>query len=206
MATESKTSKKEASHARILDAAARALHRGGHAGASVADVMKDAGLTHGGFYAHFASRDEMVASAIGHAGRQSGASLQQSMAALQKKGATPFRALMESYLSAAHMQASERGCVVASLGSEMGRQPEPIRQAAGERVQALIRLVASVLPAGLAPAEAAHIASTMVGTLQLARALGGADGKALLAANRAALLDRYDAPSLPHSLNQSLTH
>ena len=184
-------SKRELTHERILDAASRAIRRAGHTGASVAEVMKEAGLTHGGFYAHFDSREKMVASAIAHAGLQSSASLRQSMAALEKKGRSPFRALMETYLSPAHMAALETGCVVAALGSEIPRQTDEVRQAASERVTALIRLVESVLPGDADSGLASHIASTMVGALQLARALGGAEGKALLEANRRLLIAQF---------------
>ena len=184
-------SKRELTHERILDAASRAIRRAGHTGASVAEVMKEAGLTHGGFYAHFDSREKMVASAIAYAGSQSARNLAQSMAVLVKKGRSPFRALVESYLSPAHMAALETGCVVAALGSEMPRQTDEVRLAANERVNALIRLVESVLPPDAGNGLAAHIASTMVGALQLARALGGAEGEALLAANRRFLTERY---------------
>jgi TetR/AcrR family transcriptional repressor of nem operon len=184
-------SKRELTHERILDAASRAIRRAGHTGASVAEVMKEAGLTHGGFYAHFNSREEMVASAIAHAGVQSGHNLRQSIDVLQKKGRSPLRSLVESYLSPAHMAALETGCVVAALGSEIPRQPDAVRQAAKERVHALIRLVESVLPANAGSGVAPHIASTMVGALQLARALGGAEGEALLAANRRLLTEHY---------------
>lgn len=194
---ETKISKKEATRERILDAAARAVRRSGHTGASVAEVMKQAGLTHGGFYAHFGSRDEMVAHAIGYASQQSGERLKHSMAALQKKGATPFRALIESYLSVWHMNAAETGCVVAALGSEMPRQPEQIRPVCGESVQRLIRRVQAALPADVPATEAAHIASAMVGAIQLARALGPTEGRALLIANRDSLLNRYDRPLQP---------
>ncbi len=193
MIEQAKLSKKELSHQRILDAAARAIRRAGHAGVSVADVMKEAGLTHGGFYAHFASRDDMVAGAITFAGEQSADSLRRSMTALQKKGMSSFRALVESYLSDRHMAAVETGCVVAALGSETPRQAEPVRQAATDRVRKLIRLVGSTLPEDMAQSEAPHIASALVGALQLARALGGGkEGKTLLAANRDALIARYD--------------
>ncbi|MET0964296.1 MAG: TetR/AcrR family transcriptional regulator, partial [Noviherbaspirillum sp.] len=187
-------SKRDITHERILDAAARAIRRGGHGGASVADVMKEAGLTHGGFYAHFHSRDELVASAISHAGKQSARNLMRSMEVLQKKGASPLRALVDVYLSVAHMDAVEAGCVVAALGSEMPRQSEMVRLSARERVLALIGQVESVLPLG-ADADAAsafHIASTLVGALQMARVLGGDEAQALLEANRRALLDRYE--------------
>ena len=184
-------SKRELTHERILDAASRAIRRAGHTGASVAEVMKEAGLTHGGFYAHFDSREKMVASAIAHAGLQSSASLRKSMAVLEKKGRSPFQALLETYLSPAHMSALETGCVVAALGSEMPRQTAEVRQAANERVTALIRLVESVLPANADSAVAPHIASTMVGALQLARALGGSEGEALLEANRRLLSAQF---------------
>lgn len=184
-------SKRELTHERILDAASRAIRRAGHTGASVAEVMKEAGLTHGGFYAHFDSREKMVASAIAHAGSQSAQNLRQSMAVLEKKGRSPFQALVESYLSPAHMAALETGCVVAALGSEMPRQTDEVRQAARERVNALVRLVESVLAADVGSGLAEHVASTMVGALQLARALGGVEGEALLAANRRFLIEQY---------------
>jgi AcrR family transcriptional regulator len=184
-------SKRELTHERILDAASRAIRRAGHTGASVAEVMKEAGLTHGGFYAHFSSREKMVATAIAYAGTQSARNLGQSMDVLEKRGRSPFQALVDAYLSPAHMAAVETGCVVAALGSEIPRQADEVRQAANERVNALIRLVESVLGADADSGLAAHIASTMVGALQLARGAGGAEGEALLAANRRFLTERY---------------
>ena len=191
MPATSTPSKRELTHERILDAASRAIRRAGHTGASVAEVMKEAGLTHGGFYAHFDSREKMVASAIAHAGLQSSTSLRKSMAMLEKKGRSPFHALVETYLSPAHMRALETGCVVAALVSEIPRQTPEVRQAASERVTALIRLVESVLPADADNGLAPHIASTMVGALQLARALGGLEGEALLEANRRLLTAQF---------------
>ena len=85
MPTPASPSKRELTHERILDAASRAIRRAGHTGASVAEVMKEAGLTHGGFYAHFDSREKMVASAIAHAGTKSAQNLAQSMAVLEKE-------------------------------------------------------------------------------------------------------------------------
>src|SRR5512133_286123 len=99
-------SKRELTHERILDAASRAIRRAGHTGASVAEVMKEAGLTHGGFYAHFSSRESMVV--------------------LEKRGRSPFQALVDAYLSPAHMAAVETGCVVAALGSEIPRQADEV--------------------------------------------------------------------------------
>ncbi|TFW09496.1 TetR/AcrR family transcriptional regulator [Oxalobacteraceae bacterium OM1] len=190
--TNLKIDRKEASHERILHAAAEAIRRHGVAGVSVADVMKRAGLTHGGFYAHFTSRDDMVAAAIHYAGKQSAESLEYTVEKLQRKGASPLRALIEAYLSPGHMHAPETGCVVAALGSDMARQSEPMLDASRERVLGLMRRVEAALPAAVKRAEAAVITSTLVGTLQLARSLGGRQGLALLETSRSALLDRYD--------------
>jgi AcrR family transcriptional regulator len=193
MATEHKASRKEASHERILEAAARAIRRAGYAGANVAEVMKEAGLTHGGFYAHFDSRDAMVAEAIDHAGSQNTDSISRRMITLQRRGATPFRSLIEAYLSEQHMNSPDGGCVVAALGSEMARQPEIVREASCRRVKNLVQRVQSVLPQHVPEQEASVIASTMVGALQMARALEPKEGRALLDANRKALLERYDS-------------
>lgn len=187
-----KPSKRDLSRERILHAAGRAVRRTGYGGTSVAEVMKEAGLTHGGFYAHFRSRDDMVANAIDFAGKESTEGLLHAMAMLQNKGMSPFRSLVEAYLSAPHMAGVESGCVVAALGSEMPRQSVAVRQAAGERVRALIGLVASVLPPEVPADRAPEIASTMVGALQMARVLGEGEGRKLLARSRAALLERYD--------------
>lgn len=198
MSPESKLTRKEQSHARILDAASRAIRRAGHSGVGVADVMKEAGLTHGGFYAHFASRDDMVAASIGHAGAQSEESLCAYMAKSQQNGASRFRSLVEGYLSPQHMANVESGCVVAALGSEMPRQAEVVCQAARERVTALMCLVESALPDSARLGDATHVVSTMVGALQMARIMGGAEGKALLAVTRGILLNLYDSGLKPH--------
>jgi TetR/AcrR family transcriptional regulator, transcriptional repressor for nem operon len=193
MSDDIRSQRKQASHDRILDAASRALRRGGYAGVGVADVMKEAGLTHGGFYAHFASRDALLAGALEHAGKESAGSLSQRIAARVADGSTPFRALIELYLSDRHLAAVETGCPVAALGSEMPRQSAELRTASRERVRSLVKLVGSVLPQDAAPGSEFAVAGTMVGALQMARALGdNAQGRAVLAASRDALLRQYD--------------
>jgi TetR/AcrR family transcriptional repressor of nem operon len=193
MTVDTKSSRKKISHDRILDVAARAVRRDGYAGVGVADVMKEAGLTHGGFYAHFESREAMLAKALQHAGEVSGKSLLQRMAARCARGDSPFRALVELYLSEKHLGSPETGCPVAALGSEMPRQSAELREESCRRVRGLLNMVKEVLPPEAAPESAMVIASTMVGALQLARTFGdNVQGKALLAASRKALLDRYD--------------
>jgi TetR/AcrR family transcriptional repressor of nem operon len=188
-------SRKALTHERILDTAARAIRRAGFNGVGVADIMKEAGLTHGGFYAHFASRDALLVEALEHAGQQSAGRLAKGNATRQAHGASPLRALVEGYLSDRHLSGTENGCAVAALAGEMPRQAPEVRAAAAQRVRSLVALVERSLPADAEPGRAAAIASQMVGTLQLARALGdNAEGKALMAASRRALLAQHDVP------------
>jgi TetR/AcrR family transcriptional repressor of nem operon len=189
--------RKALTHERILDTASRAIRRAGFQGVGVADIMKQAGLTHGGFYAHFASRDALLAEALVHAGQQGAERIAKGNAAREAQGASPFRAMVEGYLSDRHLSGTENGCAVAALASEIPRQSPEVRAAAAQRVRNLMAMVERALPEGAAPGTAAAIASQMVGALQLARALGdNAEGKALLADNRNALLARHDV-SLP---------
>ena len=191
MDTDTKQNRREQSHQRILDAAARAVRLQGYAGVGVAEVMKEAGLTHGGFYAHFKSRDALLAAAIEHAGKDSAKSLTRRIAALQAQGASPVGALVEAYLADIHVTSRERGCVVAALGSEMPRQDAALAEVSRQRVSALVERARAALPPQ-APAEHAFLlASTLVGALQLARTLGE-EGRAQLAATRAALIAQYD--------------
>src|SRR5215208_2781538 len=100
--------RKEATHDRIVEAAARAIRRSGYGGTAVADIMKDAGLTHGGFYAHFASREAMLAEAADRAGAESVAALTRVVASAPPREALP--ALLRAYLSKAHVEGAETGC------------------------------------------------------------------------------------------------
>ena len=185
--------RKQLSHERIVDAAARAIRRHGYAGVGVADVMKDAGLTHGGFYAHFASRDALLVEAIERAGRGSAATIARNAEAAKATGASPFRALVESYLADGLLKAVEAGCPVAALCSEMPRQAPDVRKASSTRVQSLVKYVGRCLSPQVPPDQAGVIAATLVGSLQVARAIGSVEqGKTLLAASRRALLAQYD--------------
>src|SRR5438105_9484844 len=188
-------SRKEETHERIVDAAARAIRRHGYAGVGVADVMKEAGLTHGGFYAHFDSRDALIVEALERAGRESGEAVSRAAERHAAKGVSAFRSFVETYL-ADHLLASlDTGCPVAALGCDMPRQSTAVREASAIRVQRLIAGVRATLPD--APRAAASVvAATLVGSLQLARALGdNAEGRAVLSAARKALIQQYDTPA-----------
>jgi TetR/AcrR family transcriptional regulator, transcriptional repressor for nem operon len=184
--------RKEDTHDHILDVAARALRRDGYAGVRVADVMKEAGLTHGGFYAHFPSREALLVEALARAGRDSATSVARAAESRRGKGVSAFRSLVEAYLSNRHLASLETGCPIAALGSDMPRQSLAVRQASALRVTKLIETVRETLP-GVPRSTAAVVAGTMVGTLQLARALGdNEEGRAALAAAREALTLQYD--------------
>jgi TetR/AcrR family transcriptional regulator, transcriptional repressor for nem operon len=164
--------RKEATHERIVQAAARAIRRSGYSGTGVADIMKDAGLTHGGFYAHFESREAMLAEAADRAGAESVATLERiASGAPPEKG---LQTLIRGYLSKEHLEGPETGCPMAALGSEMPRQAPEVRRAATRRIKEAIDLVARQLPEWGRPGaheKALATLSTMVGALVLARAV-----------------------------------
>jgi AcrR family transcriptional regulator len=186
-------SRKEATHERIVEAAARAIRRSGYSGTGVADIMKEAGLTHGGFYAHFDSREAMLAEAADRAGAESVATLERISAAAPAENA--LQALMRAYLSKEHLEAVESGCPMAALGSEMPRQTPQVRRAATRRIKEAIDLVARQFPEWGKPAaheQALATLSTMVGALVLARAV---DDPKLSDAFRSAAL-KHSTPTI----------
>ena len=163
---------KEATHERIVATAARAIRRSGYDGTSVADIMKEAGLTHGGFYAHFPSREAMLAEAADRAGAEAVAlSTRVADAAPPDQG---LKALLGAYLSKEHLKHPEMGCPVAALGSEMPRQAAAVRKAATRRIKEMIDVIARQSPDWGQPGahqQALMTAATMVGTLVMARAV-----------------------------------
>lgn len=170
-----RSSAKEASHERIVQAAARAIRRSGYDGTGVADIMKEAGLTHGAFYAHFASREAMLAEAADRAGAESNAVAANVIAAAPPKEA--LRALAQVYLSKEHLADIETGCPLSALGSEMPRQSPEVRLAATRRIKEMVDLVARQFPDWGQPSahERALVSlATLVGTLVLARAVDDA--------------------------------
>lgn len=190
---EVKTTRHEVTHKRIVEIAARTLRRNGYAGVGVADVMKQAGLTHGGFYAHFKSRDELLDVAIKQARIDSSIRINQGIRNGCARGDSALRGLIESYLSELHLNEIENGCVVAALCSEAPRQSLDLVKSANESVNALIKTIQLALPKNSPSTNALAIASALVGGLQLARVLGhNAQGKAVLTATRNALLAQYD--------------
>jgi TetR/AcrR family transcriptional regulator, transcriptional repressor for nem operon len=162
---------KQRTRERVLKQAARAIREDGPHGVSVASVMSRAGLTHGGFYAHFASRDELIAEGISQMFRESSQRLAQSLA-----GRTPADALADYigfYLSPAHRDSRTTGCPLPVLSAEARRLPELARARFAAGVSGLEAQLADVLAKlGRADpqAEAGSLVAELVGALALARA------------------------------------
>ena len=165
-------SKKEETRERILRAAARAIRKHGYEGVGVANVMKEVGLTHGGFYAHFDSRDALLAAAADQAGAESIEYLARAIAAA--KPGQELMALVDTYLSDGHVAAPEQGCAIAAAGSEVPRQQAEVRRVASRRIKDMIGLIERQFREwgkSAAHDKAMGIAATLVGTLVLARAV-----------------------------------
>ncbi|UUZ68008.1 TetR/AcrR family transcriptional regulator [Polaromonas sp. P2-4] len=167
-----RTAAKEASHERIVSAAARAIRRGGYDGTGVADIMKEAGLTHGAFYAHFTSREAMLAEAASRACAESAAVVAGVVASVPPGQA--LASMLRTYLSREHLEQIEMGCPLAALGSETPRQAPEVRRVTTRHIKEMIDLVARQSPDWGQPGaheRALVTVATMVGTLLLARAV-----------------------------------
>jgi len=170
-------SKKEQTRERILRSAARAIRKHGYEGVGVAEVMKDAGLTHGGFYAHFESRDALLAAAAEQAGLESAASLARALA--KAKPGEELMAIVDTYLADSHVTAAENGlgCAIAAAGTEVPRQSAEVRRAVSRRIKELIGLVEQQLPEwgkSVGHEKAMSVVATLIGALMLARAVDDA--------------------------------
>lgn len=163
---------KEASHERIVSVAARAIRRSGYGGTGVADIMKEAGLTHGAFYAHFASREAMLTEAAARACAESAALVAGVVASVPAEQA--LASMLRAYLSPEHLKQAETGCPLAALGSETVRQAPEVRRVTTRHIKEMIDLVARQSPDWGQPGaheRALVTVATMVGTLLLARAV-----------------------------------
>lgn len=168
---------------RVVEAASRLFREHGFDGVSVADIMKAAGFTHGGFYNHFASKEALAAAALDHAFAEM---------AEQRARAADFEAMTADYLSDLHRRARGRGCPAAALAGDTPRQSAAVREAFGRGTEAMVEAFAEALPDALDGAdrrrEAVEVLCRMTGALSLARAVPEGDPLAgeLLAVARAA--------------------
>jgi TetR/AcrR family transcriptional repressor of nem operon len=158
---------KAANHERIVSAASRQIRSDGIENVSVGELMKQAGLTHGGFYRHFDSRDELVAEAIEAALSQGSERVQ---AAAKLGGSEALAAIVDGYLSQLHRDKPETGCAVAALPTDIARTDPRARTAYSRQVSSYIDLLSGLTPDRDSD-EAYLILAALVGALALARAV-----------------------------------
>ena len=167
---------KQETHARIVRKASVRLREKGAHGIGVADLMKEAGLTHGGFYAHFDSREALVIEAFAYA-------MDRSMEHWRKitGEASPEKRLeliAEAYLSALHRDNPGHGCSIPSLGAEIARESPKTRKAFAGKLDEMIEMMTDYipnLPRKAARKQAIATLATMAGTMLLARIAGASE-------------------------------
>jgi TetR/AcrR family transcriptional repressor of nem operon len=168
-----KVSKEQAAQhrERILEAAAQRFRERGFEGIGVADLMKEAGLTHGGFYGHFSSKEDLIAEASARA-------LAQSLArwgkVADRASGDPLSALAGAFLTSRHRDTPGTGCVIAALGPDVSRQGPAVRRAVTGYIRSACDLMAKLVP-GKSKAERRQKAistwATLVGAMVIARAV-----------------------------------
>jgi AcrR family transcriptional regulator len=182
--------------ARILKAAASRFRRQGYVETSVNQVMRDAGLTHGGFYAHFPSKEDLFAEAVRQATDESGDWLESQVEGLE--GAAWVEAWVDAYLSDAHCEHSERGCPMPSLMPEVARAGSGACEAFADGLTRRLDRVCPRLPFGREEAErrAMSAYAHMAGAVMLSRTLDSQSSGRLRGdvarAVKELLLDRRD--------------
>ena len=170
--TNTRAAAKEETHARIVAVAARVIRRSGYDGTGVADIMKEAGLTHGAFYAHFDSRESMLVEAASQACAESAAAVAEVVSSVPAEKS--LEAMLSAYLSKEHLENTEVGCPLAALGSETSRQAADVRGVVTRHIKAMVDLAARQSHDWGQPAaheRALVTVATMVGALLLARAV-----------------------------------
>ncbi|WP_426688019.1 TetR/AcrR family transcriptional regulator [Rhodanobacter ginsengiterrae] len=187
------TEHKQKTRATVVQAAANAIRADGPDRVAVAAVMAEAGLTHGGFYAHFKSKDELIAAAIGQMFED--ARLRLDHATAGRDPAEGLASYIDFYLSKKHRDARGFGCPMAALSSDAPRLADPARGqfAAGVR-QSTARLAGQLALLGHAEPEvgARSMIAELVGALALARMEPDAErSDAILAASRVQLKQRF---------------
>jgi len=181
---------KQETHERIVRKASVRLREKGAHGIGVADLMKEAGLTHGGFYAHFNSREALVIEAFNYA-------MDRSTERWRKMAEeTPpekrFAAIVDSYLTALHRDDPGHGCAITALGPDIARESPKTRKAFAAKLDDMIEMMADQvpeLPRKVARQQAIAALSTMAGALVLSRVAGSGEfSEEILGAGRAAAL------------------
>jgi len=178
---------------RILEVAGRRFRRDGIDGTGLAGLMADAGLTHGGFYAHFASKDDLVHKAVMTAMIETRDFLAREAEKAQERGTDALEAMVRAYLRPLHRDHPEAGCAMAALGPEVARLDAATREELTAAIQETVALIAAHLPSPRSRAAAQKTGwamyGLMAGTLQLARVVNDpTTSEAILRSGREAAL------------------
>ena len=188
---------KQETHDRIVRKASVRLREKGAHGIGVADLMKEAGLTHGGFYAHFDSREALVIEAFNYAMDRSTDRWRRM--AEQTPPEKRFASIVETYLTALHRDDPGHGCAVPTLGPEIAREGAKARKAFAAKLDEMIEMMAEQLPElprKVARRRAMAALSTMAGALVLARIAGtGEFSEEILDSGREAALAQAGQPA-----------
>ena len=176
--------RKNETRQRIIDVASRKFRKDGIGSTGVAGLMADAGLTHGGFYAHFKSKDDLVREALAASLSDTRDALQDEAERARKRGDDVLEAMIHHYLRPAHREKLEAGCAIAALAPEIARQDQAIRGIVETAVGDIVSLIASELSPNATDQAAKETAwaifGLMVGTLQLARLTPSASAAAAI--------------------------
>lgn len=156
---------KRKSHKRILDAAARLMRENGIGPTSVADVMKAARLTHGGFYRHFSSKDDLVAAAFQQA--VDGVVKDMEAAPSETERYEHRRSYIDLYLSQDHLQDRGQGCPLAAMGAEIALHENEAKDAASATIDRMAALLAE--DEGGSSHQGTATMALLLGTITLAR-------------------------------------
>jgi TetR/AcrR family transcriptional regulator, transcriptional repressor for nem operon len=159
---------KAASHERIVRNAAARIRRNGIDGLSIGELMAGSGLTHGGFYRHFGSRDELIVEAVRRALAEGSA---RTAAVASSGDAEALGTIIDAYLSRLHRDKPETGCAVAALPADVARGDARGRAAYGDQVVAYLDLLSSLLSEGDDRGTAFLILAALVGGVSMARAV-----------------------------------
>lgn len=160
---------------RIIEVAAKLFREHGYDGIGVADLMKSAGLTHGGFYGNFASKEDLMVQA---SARALGASVEALQQVAESGGGNALSAVASAYLSPAHRDRPGEGCTLAALGADAARHGAPLRGAFTQGVRSMVDMLARLLKGKSERAKrerALAIYASMIGALVLARAVDDAE-------------------------------
>jgi TetR/AcrR family transcriptional repressor of nem operon len=175
---------------RIVAVAAKLFRERGIAAVGVAEVMSGAGMTHGGFYKHFESKDALVDEACRHSFAEPGGGLRAAAEAAPE--GKELKAIVDRYVSRRHRDNPGSGCAVAALGGEVGNRESPARAALAAGRERLIALVARYMTGENVKDRASAFVATMVGALISARLADGASSDAVLRAAKRELYQRIE--------------